>query len=128
MTVLQLAQPNLTAPRMLRVQVYAGAAVASRIAELEQWLVRKNEGALSWSPRWLQALEQGFGHATYCIEARDDLSLRGYLPLAFVHSWLFGRFLVSLPYLNYGGVVADDRQAGNLLVDRALQLADELNV
>jgi FemAB-related protein (PEP-CTERM system-associated) len=41
---------------------------------------------------------------------------------------LFGRFLVSLPYLNYGGVQAEDEAIGRLLVDRAVALADELNV
>ena len=32
------------------------------------------------------------------------------LPLAYLHSLLFGRFL-GLPYVNYGGVVADGRIA-----------------
>jgi FemAB-related protein (PEP-CTERM system-associated) len=41
---------------------------------------------------------------------------------------LFGRFLVSLPYLNYGGVIADDVTAATSLIDRAARLAGELNV
>ena len=45
---------------------------------------------------------------------------RGLLPLAYVRSLLFGRFLVSLPYLNYGGVMADDEATGRLLIDRAV--------
>jgi hypothetical protein len=32
----------------------------------------------------------------------------GLLPLIDVRAVLSGRYLVSLPYLNYGGVVADD--------------------
>jgi FemAB-related protein (PEP-CTERM system-associated) len=32
----------------------------------------------------------------------------GVLPLVLISSWLFGRFLVSLPFVNYGGVIADD--------------------
>jgi FemAB-related protein (PEP-CTERM system-associated) len=48
--------------------------------------------------------------------------------LAYVHSLLFGRFLVSLPYLNYGGVLADDPAAEQQLIDRAVELADELKV
>ena len=34
------------------------------------------------------------------------------LPLAYVRSLLFGRFLVSLPYLNTNGVLADDDDVG----------------
>jgi FemAB-related protein (PEP-CTERM system-associated) len=48
--------------------------------------------------------------------------------LADVHSIFFGRFLVSLPYLNYGGPVADDTATAQLLIDRASQLADSLGV
>lgn len=52
----------------------------------------------------------------------------GYLPLAIVSSSLFGRFLVSLPYLNRAGVVAVEREAAWGLVDRAVALADQHNV
>jgi FemAB-related protein (PEP-CTERM system-associated) len=52
----------------------------------------------------------------------------GFLPLVLVKSWLFGRFLVGLPYLNYGGPVAHDPQTELKLIDRAVELADELGV
>jgi FemAB-related protein (PEP-CTERM system-associated) len=48
--------------------------------------------------------------------------------LAHVRSVLFGRFLVSLPYLNSGGVLADDPAIALGLVDRAMALADALDV
>jgi FemAB-related protein (PEP-CTERM system-associated) len=50
------------------------------------------------------------------------------LALTYVQSALFGRFLVSLPYLNYGGVLADDPQTAQQLIDRAVKLADEFDV
>jgi FemAB-related protein (PEP-CTERM system-associated) len=62
------------------------------------------------------------------LEARDGEEIRGLLPLAYVRSLLFGRFLVSLPYLNSGGVMADDPTIATSLIDRAVQLADELKV
>src|SRR5262249_46966121 len=67
-------------------------------------------------------------HTPYCLEAVEKGAVRGVLPLAYVSSLLFGRFLVSLPYLNYGGVLAEDEATGRLLVDRAVRLADELKV
>jgi FemAB-related protein (PEP-CTERM system-associated) len=83
---------------------------------------------LSRHPGWLLALRDGLRHIAYCLEAREGETSRGLLPLAYVHSLFFGRFLVSLPYLNIGGVLADNLAIANLLVDRAVQLADELKV
>ncbi len=54
--------------------------------------------------------------------------LVGLLPLAYVRSLLFGRFLVGLPYLNVGGVLADSNEVAQALVEEAAQLADRLNV
>jgi FemAB-related protein (PEP-CTERM system-associated) len=45
-----------------------------------------------------------------------------------VSSLVFGRFLVSLPYLNYGGVLAEDDAVAGLLIDRAASLANQLGV
>jgi serine/alanine adding enzyme len=53
--------------------------------------------------------------------------LVGLLPLADVRSWLFGRFLVGLPYLNVGGVLADRAEVAHALVEEAARLADRLN-
>ena len=52
----------------------------------------------------------------------------GFLPLVFLDSFLFGKFLVSLPYLNTSGVLAVNPVVKRELVTRAIALADELNV
>ncbi len=41
---------------------------------------------------------------------------------------LFGRFLVSLPYLNTGGILAENGAIARGLVDRAVEAADRLDV
>jgi len=64
----------------------------------------------------------------YCLEASCDEEITGLLPLELVASHLFGRFLVGLPYLNVGGVMADRPEVAAALLDRAVQLADELDV
>ena len=84
--------------------------------------------SLSRHPAWMLALAHGLHHQPYCIEALQDGCTVGLLPLAFVESWLFGRFLVGLPYLNTGGVLATDSQVAGALVNRAVALADELDV
>ena len=76
--------------------------------------------------RWCAALSGGLRQTIYLLLANDGE--QGALPLAFVRSRVFGRFLVSLPYINTGGVRAASGTAARLLLDRAIVLADELDV
>lgn len=77
---------------------------------------------------WLNIFRQALGHRTFVLEARSDGRTIGILLLAEVSSWWFGSFLVSLPYLNHGGVWTSDPHAASALIDEAVRLADELNV
>jgi serine/alanine adding enzyme len=53
---------------------------------------------------WKSIMERVFGHACVYLEARDEAStLIGVLPLVRVRSALFGHYLVSMPFVNYGG-------------------------
>jgi serine/alanine adding enzyme len=83
---------------------------------------------LSKHPQWLNVLQAGLGHEVYAVEAVAGGCTVGFLPLAYVSSMLFGRFLVSLPYLNTNGVVAQSPEVQAELVSRAVALAEELNV
>jgi FemAB-related protein (PEP-CTERM system-associated) len=80
-------------------------------------------------PRWLESLRDGFGHNCYVVSVRgsDDRTV-GVLPLCLVSTRLFGKFLVSLPYLNSAGLWAASQEVACQLVDRAVALADQLDV
>jgi serine/alanine adding enzyme len=101
---------------------------SGRATPTDSWQGSQTTLALSRHPGWLLALQHGLKHVPYCLEAREGETTRGLLPLAYVRSLLFGRFLVSLPYLNTGGVLTDDPAVATPLIDRAIQLADELKV
>src|SRR5207253_6001552 len=103
-------------------------SLATRLPWLEAYVAREGRVPLSRHPSWLTVLERGLGHTPYCLEVVQEGKTRGVLPLAYVRSLLFGRFLVSLPYLNYGGVLADDDTIAGKLLDEAVQLADRLDV
>jgi FemAB-related protein (PEP-CTERM system-associated) len=65
-----------------------------------------------------------FGHDCPYLEARDPSgALRGVLPLVRVKSLLFGHYLVSMPFLNYGGPLGDE-VAIPALAEHATRLAD----
>src|SRR5688572_2516597 len=72
-------------------------------------------------PAWLGVIERVFGHETTMLAAVSRDGVEGVLPLVFFQSRLFGRFAVSMPFLNYGGVVADDPDVRRALVDRAVE-------
>jgi len=58
---------------------------------------------------WGEAMGDVLGHEFLCVDARDgDGLLQGVLPLVAVRSRLFGHFLVSLPFLNYGGPIGSE--------------------
>lgn len=87
----------------MRVEPYQGSP--------EEWdaFVR---GSAGWThchlSRWARVIERVFGHECPYLCARDTAGdLRGVLPLVRVESSLFGRYLVSMPFLNYGGPLGD---------------------
>ncbi|QGJ69190.1 Peptidoglycan bridge formation protein FemAB [Planctomycetales bacterium 10988] len=78
--------------------------------------------------RWIKALHKGFGHHPIVIDIYHQQQVVGRLPLMLVKSFLFGKRLVSLPYLNTGGVVAEENSVKSLLIDTACKLAEDLKV
>jgi FemAB-related protein (PEP-CTERM system-associated) len=72
---------------------------------------------------WKRVVEQVFGHDCPYLAARNaDGALTGILPLVRVRSALFGHYLVSMPFLNYGGPLGAD-DAVTALVEHAARLA-----
>jgi FemAB-related protein (PEP-CTERM system-associated) len=64
-----------------------------------------------------------FGHDTPYLAAQDGGRLAAVLPLVRVKSALFGHYLVSLPYLNYGGPLGEG-EAVRAVTDAAARLAE----
>ena len=52
-------------------------------------------------------------------------NIKGILPLAFLHTGHKRRRLVSLPYVDVAGVLASDRHCETLLLEKAIQTAQE---
>ena len=74
---------------------------------------------------WKSVLARVFPHECVYLATREATgAISGVLPLVRVRSKLFGHYLVSLPFLNYGGPLGDP-QAVAALVDHASRLARE---
>ena len=113
----------------LSILVHPRAAIAGRLPDLTAF-VRSSAPLvpLSRHPAWLNVFRAALDHEVYAVEATAGGQTHGFLPLAHVSSLLFGRFLVSLPYLNASGVLASSADVQAQLVARAVTLADELDV
>jgi FemAB-related protein (PEP-CTERM system-associated) len=78
---------------------------------------------------WKRIIEQTFGHTTcYLLSENGEGAVNGVLPMARLRSRLFGDFLVSVPYLNYGGPCADDEAVYEALMRAATGTAADLKV
>ena len=72
---------------------------------------------------WTDLIGRAFGHRTMYLAAQRPGGIAGVLPLVFFRSRLFGTFAVSLPFVNYGGVLADGPDVASALLDRAIEEA-----
>ena len=110
---------------MIRVESFTGSG-----AEWDACV----RGAREWTPfqrwGWKAVIEQVFHHECIYLAARDGGAggrLTGVLPLVHPRSLLFGDYLVSMPFVNYGGPLgADDAVAA--LVGRAVDIARDRRV
>jgi len=80
-------------------------------------------GYHSWA--WRQVFQRAFRHHPIYLVARRADAVVGVLPLVEMRSLLFGRFLVSLPFVNYGGVLATDHDVERALFEHAIDIAAE---
>jgi FemAB-related protein (PEP-CTERM system-associated) len=77
---------------------------------------------------WQQVIQDVFRHETHFLYAEAGGQIRGVLPLARVHSRLFGHALTGLPFAVYGGVAAVDEAAAHMLEAEAQHIAQAAGV
>ena len=102
----------------MHIETYTGDA-----AEWDSF-IRRHEG-WTYAHRfdWKTVTERVFGHETLPFVARNEAEqIEGVLLLVRVKSLLFGHYLVSMPFLNYGGPLGSD-DATRALVEHAVEVA-----
>jgi FemAB-related protein (PEP-CTERM system-associated) len=99
-----------------RATMQVAKASAAEAADWDRFVAAHPQanGYHEWG--WRNVVERTFGHECPYLIARRDESVAGVLPLVHIRSWLFGRSLTSLPFLNYGGVLADSEQSAKALL------------
>lgn len=74
---------------------------------------------------WQLVIGQVYRHRPFYLMARRNERVRGILPLFLVKSRLFGKSLTSMPFLDYGGICADDEMIAQNLLQCALAMMQE---
>ncbi len=75
---------------------------------------------------WRSVVEKSFGHKGVFIVASDHTGMIcGILPLVHMKSAMFGNFLVSMPFFNYGGLLCSCKTAEQALLIEAERLREE---
>jgi len=94
-------------------------------AEWDDYSYNK-QASIYHDSRWAQLIKKVFGHNSHHLLARENDKIVGIFPLIQLKSLLFGNFMVSMPYFNYGGIVADSHEVLMSLISSAHELYDEL--
>jgi FemAB-related protein (PEP-CTERM system-associated) len=98
-------------------------------AELAAFVARQPLAELYHDYRWRTVIESVFRHECHYLLARDSVGqVRGVLSLVRLRSRFFGDFLVSMPFFNYGGILADSPAAERALTEAAVTLGRECGV
>jgi len=97
-------------------------------ADWDAWVTAAPAASIYHRYRWRHIVRKVFARETFYLAARRQGHLCGILPIVRLKSRLFGDFLVSVPYFNYGGVVGESGEVEQRLVDQACELARALGV
>src|SRR5688572_15491475 len=117
-------RPSAARPARVRVTPTSMRVLADHDPDVCDAYVRSHPRATPYHLRgWLGVIERAFGHRALSLAAEADGRIAGVLPLVFFDNRVFGRFAVSLPFVNYGGVLADTAEAEQALLARAVDEA-----
>ena len=97
--------------------------------ELSAWddfVARQPQASVYHLSVWRHILHKAFGKHWYVIAALQDDVIRAGLPLVHMKSRLFGNFLVSMPYFNYGGLLTEDEMLAGPILQGAIALGQQL--
>jgi len=81
---------------------------------------------------WQTVITKVYGHPTYYLLALRETagapahSIAGVLPLVHIKHFLFGNQLVSMPFFDAGGILADHAEVEQALLDKAVRLGEFL--
>lgn len=91
----------------MSIPVSIALATSKDRVEWNDFVSRHPHGSTFHRHEWLDVYRDVYGHDTPYLVARRGEAISGLLPLVRVRSLVFGHYLVSSPYVSYGGPIGD---------------------
>ena len=93
----------------------------------ESFVAKHSEATFFHELSWRDAVARTFGHIAHYLAAMRGPAIVGVLPLFEVNSILAGRLLLSMPYATYGGILTEDDDTRDSLLQHAKSLTMNLS-
>ncbi len=105
-------------------------------ADWDGYVQSHSESGIYHLSGWQNAIKKTYGHQTYYLTARQSNKLTnsnspknqitGILSLIHLKSLIFGNSLISIPFFDSGGILADNEETEKALLVEAIKLAQKL--
>ena len=96
-------------------------ASASDKKKWDTYVAQHSEATLYHSSKWFSLITKLFKHTVYAFYKLENDLITGVLPMVRIQSRIFGDYYVAMPYVNYGGVLADTDEIKTDLISYANQ-------
>jgi FemAB-related protein (PEP-CTERM system-associated) len=96
-----------------------------------EWLTylgREDAADICHHPAWGNILAETFGLKTYLVVHRTKGTIQGGLPLCLCDQPFTGRAMISMPFLNYGGLLASDQKVKKTILNKCRQLINKKGI
>lgn len=99
-----------------------------RGASWDAFVTKHPAGTLYHLAGWREVIEKTYRHPTHYLAARDLKSgkVTGILPLVHLKHFIFGNGLLSMPFFDMGGILANDLETETALLNKAMELGRSL--
>ena len=124
----QRSKPNEHQRRNNPLNAYAPNIRPYRDVDANAWdayVSAHPRGTFSHLIGWKYVFEKALGHQAHYLVAEAESApgrIEGVFPLFAVKSLLFGRSMVSVPFLTYGGILANHNATRDALYQEAIRL------
>jgi FemAB-related protein (PEP-CTERM system-associated) len=116
--------------------IYISAMPESKANEWDDYVHTHDRGTVYHLSGWKKVIRKTYGHKDYYLMAlkhpvknSEEIStgdITGVLPLVHIDNLIFGSSLISVPFLDYGGILADNAESEDALLRAALNLAQKI--
>lgn len=101
----------------------------SQVTDWSAFVTNNNASLPSHNPAWIDVIEATFGHSSFILCAHSPSGeLLGGIPFTVFSSMLFGKFGVSMPYLNYGGALSQYQDICISLMEALNDVREQLDL